>query len=403
MSYPRNLQYWCNALQNYSRKNYKLIPNVSQNQTLAPGSTIIVNLPENAIVDLDTFRWFFRLSTSAGSLPSKHIETIISRLAVEINGTIVQESFANYHLLFRRLADLTLGDKQTIRGVYQNGIGNSSVAASNTLVNSQRYCVRQWLGFIGSAQPRCLDLSMLGTVRIHITLAGNEVLMKHASGTASYTITDNYFAVDCISIQDNMYYDLLNQRLSDEANPIKIPFQTFTHFSPGSTSLDQTTTITMNTESLDLVIGTYQDSNWSTNAENAVLNSSSFFKTGSSNLVSSGFFINGDMYAGYTRGPHDAFESTLAALNLSVDTLGSCEATLSNEANWLNNAFTDMLRLSHPVGSDERVKSGMNLKGTSAQVAFQTKGTEASVVPQVWAGYTSELLVGPYKSISVRK
>jgi hypothetical protein len=345
------------------------------------------------------------MTTSDGSLPSKHIESsLISRLAVEINGTMVGESFANYGLLFRRLADLTLADKQTIRGVYQNGIGYSSVAASTTALAAQRFCVKNWLGWLGTVQPRCVDLSMLGTVRVHITLAGTETLMKHASGAAlSYSITDNYFVADCISIQDNMYYDLLNQRLSDEANPITLPFQQFTHYSPGTTTLDQTTTVTLNTESLDLLVGTYQDSNWANNAANAVLNSSAYFKTGSSNLTSSGFFINGEMYPGFTQGPHDAFEASLAALNLSVDTLGSCEATLSNESNWLNNAYTHMLRLSHPTGSDERVKSGTNLKGSTAQVSFQTKGTENAVVPHVWAGYTSELLVGPYKSISVRK
>jgi hypothetical protein len=45
----------------------------------------------------------------------------------------------------------------------------------------------------------------------------------------------------------------------------------------------------------------------------------------------------------------------------------------------------------------------MSLKGTTAQIAFKTTGTEANIVPHVWAGHTSELLVGPYKSISVRK
>lgn len=119
--YPRSLQYFLKELNSYSRQKYKLSPNISESQTLKAGSTIIVALPENSIVDLSTFAWFFTGKCNAvGMCFPKHIESIIDRVAVEINGQMVDGGFPLYNLLFRRLADLTLGDKDNIRGVLQN-------------------------------------------------------------------------------------------------------------------------------------------------------------------------------------------------------------------------------------------------------------------------------------------
>jgi hypothetical protein len=161
--YPRSLQYFLKELNAYSRQKYKLSPNISQSQDLSAGDTLIVALPENSIVDLSTFAWFFTGKCADGVAFPKHIETIIDRISVEINGQMIETGFKNYNLLFRRMAELTLGDKNSIRGVLQNSLGPDVALGSNTACypTYQRFCVKNWLGFLGTSQPQCLDTSIL--------------------------------------------------------------------------------------------------------------------------------------------------------------------------------------------------------------------------------------------------
>jgi hypothetical protein len=161
--YPRSLQYFLKELNAYSRQKYKLSPNISESQELTSGDTLIVALPENSIVSLDTFAWFFEAKTVDDCALPKHIETLIDRISVEINGQMIETGFKNYNLLFRRMADLTLGDKNSIRGVLQNSLGPELALGSNTASHStyQRFCVKNWLGFLGTAQPQCIDTSIL--------------------------------------------------------------------------------------------------------------------------------------------------------------------------------------------------------------------------------------------------
>lgn len=404
--YPRNMSYVLNKLNGYSRQKYKLSPNISESQTLTAGNTIICPLPENSIVDLDTFAWFFTLTTPAGNLPSKHIETLISKVSVECNGRMIDEGFDGYNLLWRRLADFTLGDKESIRGVLNNGIGSASVSASNVAITNQRYSVYNFMGFVGTAQPRCIDTSLLGSMRVVITLAPNAVVMKHTDGAAAgYSLGGNYFTIETITMNDGgLYANTLAQRLNDSANPIEIPFQTFSRFSPGLTSLAQTTTGTLSTESLDVLIGMYQDSNASSalvNSANAVLKSSQWFKTGSSNLTQSYFTINNNPYPTNCFEPHDAFYQTLSTLALSQDSLGASDPAMSNLTNFRDNMFCHMVKLNHNTATDERVKSGLNLRGTNATISYTTTGTEGNITPHLFAGYTSVLRVEPFKQLSV--
>ena len=158
--YPRSLQYYLKSLNSYSRMKYKLTPGESEDQSVSRGQTLVVNLPRNSIVDLSTFAWFITARTNeAGWALPKHIETIVSRVQVHVNNQVVDGGFRFFNLLFRRLADLTLGDKDAIRGVLQNTQGTAfttlnGVAGSNwayaTAVDArsnnipQQFCIDKW-------------------------------------------------------------------------------------------------------------------------------------------------------------------------------------------------------------------------------------------------------------------
>lgn len=240
-------------------------------------------------------------------------------------------------------------------------------------------------------------------MRIHITLAPNSVLRKSATPGAdrTYEIKDNYFTCDTISLNDGVYYSIVNERLADASNPIEIPFQRWTHFSNGSGALSSQTQATLGTESLDVLVGTYQTTNRGTQNDNAVLLAPEFFKTGSANLVSSGFTINNVPYPPFAQRPHDAFESTLQAFNLSQDVLGGTDEGLNSLTRFKETYFLHAIRLNHPTATDERVKSSMNLRGTNATITFTTEGVEADITHRLWAGYTSVLRVAPYKQLEV--
>jgi hypothetical protein len=401
--YPRSLQYFLKELNAYSRQKYKLSPNISESQTLTAGDTLIVALPENSIVDLSTFCWFFEGKTGGNGISfPKHIETLIDRISVEINGQMIETGFRNYNLLFRRMADLTLGDKDIIRNVLQNSMPSVNSNTTRYAAYNQ-FCIKNWLGFIGTAQPQCLDTSILGTIRLHITLASNSVLTKgvYSEGTTTYEIKSNYFTVDTISLNDGVYYDVVNERLSNPENPIEIPFQTWTHFSKGNGGLTGQTSAIISNESLDMLVGTYQQSTLADNGLVSNLDASSFFSTGSTNIEKSSFTINNIPYPSFDQKPHDAFESTLQALNISQDVLGGTDVGLNSLDDFKQDYFLHAIRLNHPVASDERVKCGMNLRGTNANITFNTVGNEDNVVHHLWAGHTSVLRVKPYKQLEV--
>lgn len=402
MSYPRSLQYALRSLNGYSRQRYKLSPNISQTQSIPHGSTISVSLPENAIISLDDFAWMFKLSTNQGWLPSKHIESIISRVAVEINGVVVDSGAAFQNLLWRKLGDATLGDKELIRNVLQNGVGDQSVAAATTQVTNKQCAIWNWLGFLGSCQPRCIHTGLLGTVRVIITLAGTEVLQKNAAPAqaAGFSLTDCYFTIDTLSINDDVYVPLLKERLSSSENPIELPFTRWVTFTPGQVStLKQTCTGTLSTESLDMLVGMYQTVN--TNASVADLRASDYFKTGSANLVSSSFAINNVNYPQFTTTPADAFTQTLTSMNLAQDTVGACDSVLDSLTKYQNSFFWHALRLNHPTASDERVRSGLNLRGTNSTISYSTDGSDANITPYLFAACTSVLQVRDFKQLNV--
>ena len=94
--YPTNLSYLVKKISAYSRRTVKLMP-ISSNSQVTPGSIIQVDLPSNSIIDIDSFQMFFKAfssitqpatGTAYSRLPPL-IETLIERIAIEVNGVSV--------------------------------------------------------------------------------------------------------------------------------------------------------------------------------------------------------------------------------------------------------------------------------------------------------------------------
>ena len=178
--YPRNLSAFLNRLSGYNKTNVKM--NVLGSTKAQDGDTIQVDLPTNSIVDLSSLAWYLVVKYADPSTATKkavlpiQAEALIRRLAVEVNGqTLV--NIQNYNVLFHMLLYMSATeDYQKQRLINQANM--STDAANGTALElaaghtEQRYhVVDTWLGFLGTAKPHFIDTSLLGNVRISITLA----------------------------------------------------------------------------------------------------------------------------------------------------------------------------------------------------------------------------------------
>ena len=185
--YPRNLSNFLNRLSGYNKNSVKM--NVLGSTTANQGDIIQVDLPTNSIVDLSSLAWSFQAAYTAAGLANTHTagcpinaESIIDRLAIEVNGqTLV--NITNYNTLFHALLYMTATDdyvrQRRVAQTNQYSEENSGTSAvlsglddgGAAKTNSRRHVIDTWLGFLGTARPNFIDTSLLGNVRITITLA----------------------------------------------------------------------------------------------------------------------------------------------------------------------------------------------------------------------------------------
>jgi hypothetical protein len=243
--YPRNLSYFVKKLSGYSRNTYRLQTlNVS---TAGPSQIVTVDLPNNSLIDLSSLLWYFEAATTTSAPATnscvfpRNIETLIERVEIEVNGQLISPGCANYSHLFQIISDTSFGEDCTNRrGLLQNGLnigipvdngGSIGTITAGAFVSGVPFTISNWLGFLGSAQPTVLDTNLLGNVRVRITLANTNVLVSSATAAtaATYLLANMFFSVDCLSIDDGMYYALHDQFLA-QGGVYEIPFNNFYSF-----------------------------------------------------------------------------------------------------------------------------------------------------------------------------
>lgn len=434
MSYPKNLTYLAKKLSGYSRQTYKL---QTTNQTTATaGQIVTVDLPSNALVDLSTLTWFFRGSTSGSggnvAFP-RNIECLIERLEVEINGQLVGQGCQFYNHLWEIISDTTMGeDVVNRRKILQNGANNIGPGSAAD-ATSRQFAIQNWLGLIGSIKPQILDTSLLGNVRIRITLASPAVLVKqNAVSGESYTLTDMFFSVDTISIDDGVFYNIHNQFLAS-GGVYELPFNNFLSFSSAAAG---STKFSLSTQSLDRVWAAFVPGQnhpmggdfVSTTISNApyfhrIGNAGNITWGGATNnrvvsysLTNWQFNINNQYYPNYRPTAEQAYALMINSYGLSQDVLGGCHPLLDTLAKWNNGFFVVSENFNH--NSDDFI-SGIDTRGNVVQAYFEhdfnatggaTGGTGYAAAPTtndritclVFAQTTSTLRVGAGKQIELQ-
>lgn len=408
--YPRNLSYFVRKLNNYSRNTFKL---QTLNQSTASASQIItVDLPNNALVDLNTLAWYFEgtttTSTNFAAFP-RNIESLIERIEVEVNGQLVSGGCASYNQLWNVVADTTFGDDVTNRRkIMQSGSDAVAPSANQTSVP---FTIVNWLGFLGSCKPEVLDTNLLGNVRIRITLASPSVLVSSATAAtgAAYSLANMFFSVDTISIDDGNFYNMHEQFLS-KGGVYEIPFNNYYSFSQTS-GASGALKFSLSTQSLNMVWATFVNGSAGTpQALDANINNSSFFRRSGAGAGTNGdgmrwqFNINNVYYPNYQLTNTQAYQQMLNAYGLSQDTLGGGYKGCDTLAKWNGRYWVAVDSFCHNTADDERFVSGIDTRGNVAQAFFEYSGFSDSATCTtglVFAQTTSLLRVGAGRQIEV--
>lgn len=401
--YPRNLSYFVRKLNNYSRNTHKL---QTLNQSSAKSSQIITfDLPNNALCDLNTLTWYFEGTTSSSANSCtfpRGIESLIERVEIEINGQAISSGCAGYNQLWNIISDTTLGEDVTNRRKILQNATDVVVPTANVTV-AVPFTITNWLGFLGSCKPEVLDTNMLGNVRIRITLASASVLVSSTTPVTApeFTLSNMFFSMDTIAIDDGNFYQMHEQFLS-KGGVYEIPFNQYFSFSSAATS-DGSLKFSLSSQSLNKVWATFVNGAATTpNVLNANTNTSQYFKRVGAGVSGYQFNINNLPYPNYRPTTAMSFQLMQNAYGLSQDTLGGTYKGLDTLDKWKSDYWVAVQSFTHDSGDDERFTCGIDTRGNVSQGYFEYTGlSTAGLTGMVFAQVSSILRVGAGRMIEV--
>ena len=262
-----NLMFATSQISDYTRNRYRL-DTLSSDQATA-GRIVTVNLPEASILDLKSFRMFFKVAgNSAGAgatavhayLPDD-ASTLLSKVEVYINGVQVSSGASEYNTLARLVK---IGQSSPDRNGSVDRMNAHSFVATPVSGSSETayVCISEWHNILGQSSTRFLPTSLVGQVTIRITFAPNSCLIPApqatpigiysidgwavggaVSGTANaptagtqtdnmalitYTVSEIRFSIDAISVC-SAYNQLLAEQLSREGE-LKLNYKEYYTF-----------------------------------------------------------------------------------------------------------------------------------------------------------------------------
>ena len=249
MSYSPQLSYFLDRLSGFSSNVFRLEP---QGSNSAKANNIIrITLPANSLVNFRTFALHFEgaITTAGGEgrLPNK-IDSLVERVEVTFGGVQVSAGNNMYNVL-RHAKDALMGDStDPMLGhpevVRAESYHKASGIASNKEVAAP-YVIDKWEGFLGTVEPKIVDLSLLPECVVSIYLAENSVCID-ASGTGLsgaatpidvtaaspnpvYALTNIYATIETIGLADGTYDSMISQMMS-QVGYLELPFKQYISF-----------------------------------------------------------------------------------------------------------------------------------------------------------------------------
>ena len=446
---PRDLLFMSEKIQGFNRNRFRIEPLSAQ--TATAGRVITVNLPENALLDMTSFRFNYKMdcgnnsSASCVGLIPESSDAVIGNLEVYMNGIQVQQSSQEYNTLAHALR---LGgdsqDNQRTKGRLVNHSAifpavideNAFDSSGNGTGEIASMCVDSWAGFLNQLSTKYLPTDLLGQIQIRITLAPNSILsgattaLKASALTATqtatpptYSLSDMYFTIDSIVMGDS-YNRLLRSSLERSVLPLNyneyytfnLPAQTGTshtnRFSLSSGSIDKilainrATTHTTFGAATDLAPTATEISPLSAVGNELVskyLTCESFKASGERDSVDGTlryqFDVNNVKYPQYEATNSEAM-ADVAFLN-DKQGMGSQGIIVSSPTAFCRAQAVYGLQLNHR-GMGLSTVSGYNSRGINSSISFTMKGVSATSKDNTcFVQTTAQMRIGSGRQVSV--
>ena len=253
MSYSPNLSYFLDKLSGFSTNYFRL--EAQNSSTASPNQIVRFTLPSNALLNLRSFAFHFTASTSSASsgiarLPPD-IASLVERVEVSCGGVQLSAG-ANYYnvlcaakrALTDKMVDPVLSHPEMVRATsYVDGLGKSG---NETYTGStSHFCIKQWEGFLGSAEPKIMDSSLVPDIVVSIYLADTSVLANIAGtdiagttttgvdtdgvGTVSYSLSNIHATIECIGLADGTYDNMVSSMIQTKGF-LEVPFKQYYSF-----------------------------------------------------------------------------------------------------------------------------------------------------------------------------
>lgn len=415
MSYPRSLGYSVSRLQGLSKNTFRI--EASSASEVGAGKVITVTLPENSIVDLQSLRMVINdvqmpFATALGQTPAVRsvlgfAQSLFSRVEVSINGIQVSQGVNNSETAFRILRNA--GVNMTKSMSVDRALQNDSLDSTNTVTGAQSLSMicSDWMSFFNEkTSTRYLDTSLTGTITLRMTLNSPFILSPAINGhpfadpvlsvdeqnavnvikDQSYKIRDFYYLLDCLSVNDGFYDNLIRSQLSDTGFlPINFK-EYYTVIQDGNTSAGSTVRFSTASQSIDRIFSVVRASDYDATGQvcdpvNEPLQDANQpyfcrFTCGATGLapnVRYQYFINSV--------PHPNTKATLIeglshliqmSNKVGMSAVGNQVGSI---ADYRDNKFCAGISLCMDDGTPDRL-TGFDSRGTNAQMSLKLEGIE---------------------------
>ena len=297
MSMSPNLVYFVERLQGVSVNTFRL---ESQNRTNASANDIVTfELPSNAILNLRSFKVFGNIETActgAGFVRTPPIADLIERVEVSVGGIVLAQG-ANFASVLKETKaavqkleiDSTMGHPEYVRAVsYVDGTAVGQLESYTPTGGQPYFCMDEWEGFLGTAEPKLMDSSIIPSIRVRLHMASNNVLsnslgsvltnvanaagfsasdsatsaagVNRGAGVASYTLTNLHAVIEAIGLADQTYDQLLSSQMASQGF-LEVPYKSHQAFNDTHTGASR---FSVSTQSLDRVWLAWRDNGYNT-------------------------------------------------------------------------------------------------------------------------------------------
>ena len=419
-SFPKQFQYYLSRLNNVRRNTVRISPITSTSAN--PNDIIVVRLPSNSLVNLQSFNWVFEATTEStagfAQLP-RDIESIIDRMVVLVNGLQVYSgSFQQYNVLWNILLRATSGQSyQRNRALLQNSLDQTHATANTS---AQLFCINDWLGFF-NAEPYIVDTSVLGDIEIQITLAPVNILNGNVGSTGhNYKLANQYFTIDVVSFLDPLYDEMMSAKLGS-GEVLEIPYQNCFAFQ-NTTNTSQR--FALNSQCVNMLLAVNRASTYATIGNVSGSGTSAYFTytnggagTGANSTLNYQWQVDNVYMPSVPIDTRDTFplnyQFVKQAFNDTNNVLGfdnliqsydnriGQDLTLAN-ARIAQAQYNHVMALNLNVSNgDDRLLSGYNSAGSNAQFFLNLGQAPASHITTIFAVCSSVLRVSAGRLLEV--